>query len=349
MRKILLFLLVGALPIVNSCEKKKDVQGCTDADATNYNADATVDDESCTYNYDASTDKNEAKQAAGNTTTGIYEDLMVFTMVQYESDNNAGLGKTNGTTPTPACANVSITPSLPTVWPKKLTIDFGTTNCLCDDGKYRTGKIEARFNDSWVTPTSNGPKDSMVVTLTNYHVNDTMLMGTRIFVKDSISASVLSITAIVNNAGVVFPGTSGNDTLNWSYTGSVKLTFGNKGDYNDNVVSLNISGNVDTKVGTYAIQTLQTLSTQFSCLSTCVFTAGQLKLSNTEAQSVKVGPKTYSASVTTAYTLDFGTGSCDGTINSSTNVVGVNTTDSSELFNESSSETINCDDFTDWE
>lgn len=51
--------------------------------------------------------------------------------------------------------------------PRKLTINFGTTNCLCVDGKYRRGSIvvtyTGRYKDSGATHT---------ITSNNYYVND---------------------------------------------------------------------------------------------------------------------------------------------------------------------------------
>lgn len=72
------------------------------------------------------------------------------------------------------CATVSITPFDTITWPKTLTIDFGTSNCLCSDNKYRRGKIIAnltgRYRDAGTVIT---------VTLDNYFVNDNQVEGTK--------------------------------------------------------------------------------------------------------------------------------------------------------------------------
>jgi hypothetical protein len=58
--------------------------------------------------------------------------------------------------------------------PMKLTLNFGTTNCLCADGKYRRGKMFVTFNgrlrDSLTTVT---------MTFENYFVNDNQIIGVR--------------------------------------------------------------------------------------------------------------------------------------------------------------------------
>jgi hypothetical protein len=61
------------------------------------------------------------------------------------------------------------------VIPNVLTIDFGTSNCLCEDGQYRRGKIIVTYSqgigDSLTSLTTN---------LENYFVNDNQILGTRV-------------------------------------------------------------------------------------------------------------------------------------------------------------------------
>lgn len=347
MKMVKVFLtFVFGLVLLFGCKKKDDaIKGCTDSTATNYNNQATEDDGSCTYLYDATSQKSNANEASGNITTAVYEDLALYNYSQYEADNNSNLDKINGSTPTPSCATISVTPMIPSSWPKTLTIDFGSANCLCDDGKNRRGKIEVRINDSWITPNPLGAKDSMVITLNNYYVNDTLISGTRTFVKDTLSTSKIGVSIIVNNASATF---SSTETVTWSYTGSLELLFGDKTDYTDNVVNLSISGTIEVGGKDYAISTSQTLSAQFNCLSTCVFTSGTLNLSNTETQQIKLGQQTYTTDVTTTTSLDFGTGTCDGSLSLTTGVVGI-TAQGNQIINESTTEAINCDDYLNWE
>jgi hypothetical protein len=60
-------------------------------------------------------------------------------------------------------------------FPKTITIDFGDTNCLCPDGRYRRGKILVSFT---------GPyrEEGTVITHTfdNYFVNDNQVLGSKI-------------------------------------------------------------------------------------------------------------------------------------------------------------------------
>jgi hypothetical protein len=69
---------------------------------------------------------------------------------------------------------MTITLNLQTI-PYVLTIDFGTVNCLCEDGQYRRGKIIVTY--------SQGIGDSLTsltTTLENYFVNDNQILGTRV-------------------------------------------------------------------------------------------------------------------------------------------------------------------------
>ena len=75
------------------------------------------------------------------------------------------------------CATVSFdsgTTISPTQWPKKITIDFGTTGCIGNDLRTRKGKIHISLTDNY-------RKNGTVVTITleNYYVNDYHVEGTK--------------------------------------------------------------------------------------------------------------------------------------------------------------------------
>jgi hypothetical protein len=72
------------------------------------------------------------------------------------------------------CATVTITPFDTVNWPKVLTIDFGTTYCLCSDGRLRKGKIMANLTGMY--------RDSgtvITVTLDQYYVNNYHIEGSK--------------------------------------------------------------------------------------------------------------------------------------------------------------------------
>jgi hypothetical protein len=58
--------------------------------------------------------------------------------------------------------------------PMKVTLDFGSANCLCADNKYRRGKLIVTFNGA-LTDSSK----YVTTTFENYFVNDNQIIGTR--------------------------------------------------------------------------------------------------------------------------------------------------------------------------
>ncbi len=70
------------------------------------------------------------------------------------------------------CATITLDT---TVMPRVLTIDFGEENCLCNDGKWRRGKIIVTFTGRYYQPGTVITHD-----LDNYHVNDNHLQGSKV-------------------------------------------------------------------------------------------------------------------------------------------------------------------------
>lgn len=58
--------------------------------------------------------------------------------------------------------------------PHQIVIDFGSANCLCNDGKYRRGVVTASYTGRY--------RDSATIiniSLSNYYVNDNQILGTK--------------------------------------------------------------------------------------------------------------------------------------------------------------------------
>jgi hypothetical protein len=83
---------------------------------------------------------------------------------------------------------------------RTLTLDFGPSNCLCADGRYRRGQITTVFS---------GPyrQAGAVVTInhTNYFVNDNQHLGTRVIT--SLGAGSFDLS--VQNASIIFANNGG--------------------------------------------------------------------------------------------------------------------------------------------
>lgn len=72
------------------------------------------------------------------------------------------------------CATVSIAPFDLTTFPKTITIDFGSTNCLGNDGRNRRGVIQV-VTTGWYRDSAT----SITVTPQNYFVDDNQVQGSK--------------------------------------------------------------------------------------------------------------------------------------------------------------------------
>ena len=171
---LLAFSLIGAITFT-SCKKEESnspltttetdpVELAATQEATTQEAEteAQFDD---VFNITASMNKSE-----------VGEDLGV-------SANVSGLFELGSTTTanTARCFTITVVPNIPHVFPKTVTIDFGT-GCLGRDGKYRKGKIVSIYTNPMVVP---GAKVS--TTFVGYYVDSFKIEGTHITENTSTS------------------------------------------------------------------------------------------------------------------------------------------------------------------
>jgi len=171
---LLAFSLIGALTFT-SCKKEESISPLNTTTETDpvelaVTQEATAEDAATEAQYDdvfnitASMNKSE-----------VGEDLGV-------SANVSGLSELGSTTTNPArCFTITVVPNIPHVFPKTVTIDFGT-GCLGRDGKYRKGKIVSIYTNPMVVP---GAKVS--TTFIGYHVDSFKIEGTHITENTSFS------------------------------------------------------------------------------------------------------------------------------------------------------------------
>lgn len=103
---------------------------------------------------------------------GVFDNVTSIADEAYEmSTNNLKEGYGDGVFLGP-CATISLDT---TVTPRELIIDFGEENCLCNDGRYRRGKIIVSF-------TGRYRLEGTVITtgFENYYVNDNKVEGTKV-------------------------------------------------------------------------------------------------------------------------------------------------------------------------
>ena len=163
---LLAFSLIGAIAI-SSCKKEESLTPLTTTETDPVELAATQEattEEAATeaqfddvFNITASMNRNE-----------VGEDLGV-------SANVSGLSELGSTTTNPArCFTITVVPNIPHVFPKTVTIDFGT-GCLGRDGKYRKGKIVSIYTNPMVVPTAK-----VSTTFIGYYVDRFKVEGTHI-------------------------------------------------------------------------------------------------------------------------------------------------------------------------
>lgn len=83
--------------------------------------------------------------------------------------------------------------------PKTLTIDFGTTDCLCGDGNYRRGKILV----SWTGPYRDSGS-VRTITFDQYFVNYNQLQGTKTVTNNGTNGSGHPTFTVTVNGSVTW-------------------------------------------------------------------------------------------------------------------------------------------------
>ena len=104
------------------------------------------------------------------------------------------------------CATVTIDT---TVYPYELIIDFGEVNCLCNDGRYRRGKIIVTFTGRYRHP-------GTVIThgFDDYYVNDNKVEGTKVVTNMGFNDAG-NMYYSIEVVGVIYKANNGG-TLSWN-------------------------------------------------------------------------------------------------------------------------------------
>ncbi|MEI6823331.1 MAG: hypothetical protein WCL51_15480 [Bacteroidota bacterium] len=184
-----------------------------------------------------------------------------------------------------ACATKTIdTVSIP----HTLTINYGTTNCLCYDGKYRRGEIVISY---YLHYRDSGSVHS--TTFNDYYVNDNHVMGTRSRVNNGRNAAGnWNITTTVNGT-IIFA--NNTDTLTWNSTQNKEWLQGYlSSTIWDNIVLITGNSNGTRPNGTTYSKTILTpLKRQMPCF---YFVSGTVQVVQSN-KPTKV--------------IDYGNGNCD--------------------------------------
>jgi hypothetical protein len=160
-------------------------------------------------------DPREIQEAAGDQSTAEGESNFIGDVVdeQGEYGPNRRVGGVDSTY-LPRCAQVSYDSTR-----RRLTIDFGSTNCLCRDGVYRRGRIYVTFSGPvWLAPGA-----SALITTDSFYVNDNRHDVEKVLVHVGLNSAGHRILRDTVRRHIV---TTPNGTIQWSATREYRQTQG---------------------------------------------------------------------------------------------------------------------------
>lgn len=129
--------------------------------------------------------------------------------------------------------------------PHTIVIDFGSTNCLCADNRYRRGAINISFTGRY-----RDAGTTITITTNNYFVNDNQVIGTHTIVNQGTNTSGNIYYSIDVTGQVVLAGGSG--TISWSSSRVREWIAGSSTpEFNDDVYSITGSGSGTSSAGNH--------------------------------------------------------------------------------------------------
>jgi len=146
--------------------------------------------------------ENAMADAAYNDVASIADEGYTGSLSSYRGENPNLIFTT--------CATVTFDSS---VTPKKFTVDFGTTDCLCNDGNYRRGKIIVTYTGFYRDSAS-----THTITFDNYYVNYNKIEGTKTVTNGGRNAAGNLVYSVSINGSITWDpqyfGGGGTSTYN---------------------------------------------------------------------------------------------------------------------------------------
>ncbi len=180
MKKISLFLIIagfiGFVTLISSCNKSNNPQTA--------NLNVAVDDAFAESTFD--------------NVSGLTDEAYDLSTYSFKS--------TEGRVYLSDCATVTLDT---TVFPRTLTIDFGSENCLCNDGKYRRGKIIVTFTGRY-----RAAGTIITTTFKDFFVNDNQLEGTKVVTNQGLNNSGHMYWTMDTDGKITLANDSG--TIQWN-------------------------------------------------------------------------------------------------------------------------------------
>jgi hypothetical protein len=160
-------------------------------------------------------DPTEIREAAEDQSAAEGESNFIGDVVdeQWTYGPNRRVGGVDSTY-LPRCARVSYDSTQ-----RRLTIDFGSTNCLCRDGVYRRGRIYVTFSG----PVWPAPGASALITTDSFYVNDNRHDVEKVLVYVGLNSAGHRILRDTVRRHIV---TTPNGTIQWSAVREYRQTQG---------------------------------------------------------------------------------------------------------------------------
>ena len=142
---------------------------------------------------------------------------------------------------TSGCATVTRTP---TGTSGTMTIDFGSSNCLCLDGRYRRGQIIVNYTGNYADSGS-----VHTITFNNYFQNDNQVQGTKTVTNMGHNALGQPYFSVVV-AGSITKSTGGVVSAAWTRTRTWTAGYNTPGVFSDDQYAITGSGTITRANGT---------------------------------------------------------------------------------------------------
>ena len=261
-----IYLLFGAALFTSSCKKNSDAKAnTTEAAENNAFAEASFNDVTTLV---------DQSGASGTVTFGSQR-------IQLRDGQIETLGTIGS-----ICATVTVDT---VANPHTITIDFGNSNCLCLDERYRRGKIKASFTGRF---RDAGTVSS--ITFENYYVNDNKISGTKKITNQGLNQSGNQVYKVEVNGEIVKANNGG--TVTWVSTRYREWKAGAGTPLNilDDVYAITgEASGTNANGSSYTIAATQELIRKMNCRW---FESGKLELTQTGIPKI---------------TLDYGSTGCD--------------------------------------
>jgi len=173
--------------------------------------------------------------------------------------------------------------------PHTATIDFGPTNCLCSDGRYRRGQIVVSWQGAFL---DSGHVHT--IGFNNYYVNDHQVTGTKTVTNTGNNSAGQMQIGIAVNGAIILPANGGTRSINYNRV-RTWVNGQNTPVRHDDAFEITGSGTMTRPNGSsYSSTITSPLLRSFNCQW---IRGGVIQITNTATNTTR--------------TLDYGNGSCD--------------------------------------